>query len=251
MRVRVEFLPRRIVTIMTRSRRGVDRRLLSLSVKRNSRQKMDAVDLMSRLPDRIARLVVFDPQYRTGLDKLKFGNEGERQKGRAALPQMTDDTITFLVEESERILHPSGHLAMWVDKFAIGSGQHLKYLQRAKHLRIVDLICWNKMDFGMGRRARCMTEYLVIVQKEPTIAKDVWTDHRIPDCWAEGRNLARHPHAKPYVLTDRIIRACTVKGDLVVDPCAGGYVTLDACLLAKREFIGGDIMTSEEADDGA
>jgi site-specific DNA-methyltransferase (adenine-specific) len=204
---------------------------------------------MARLPARIARLVVFDPQYRTGLDKLKFGNEGERQKGRAALPQMDDDTIAFLLEEAERILHPSGHVAMWVDKFAIGSGQHLKYLRRCRDLRVVDLICWNKMDFGMGRRARCVSEYLVIIQKEPVRAKDVWIDHRLPDCWHEGRNPNRHPHAKPHVLTERIIRACTVKGDLVVDPCAGGYGTLDACQLTGREFIGCDILTKKEDDD--
>lgn len=235
---------------MSKARRGVDRRLLSLGLKRNAPQRMDAVDLMSRIPPRIARLVVFDPQYRTGLDKLKFGNEGSRQKARYSLPQMADDAISFLVEETERILHPSGHLAMWVDKFAIGSGQHLKYLRRATALRVVDLICWNKMDIGMGRRARCVTEYLIIAQKEPTLAKGVWTDHRLTDCWHEGRNPGRHPHAKPHVLTERIIRACTVKGDLVVDPCAGGYGTLDACLLSGREFLGCDLLTTED-DDGA
>lgn len=233
---------------MKHARRGVDRRLLSLGLKRNAPQRMDAVEMMARLPARIARLVVCDPQYRTGLDKLKFGNEGSRQKARSQLPQMTDDTISFLVEETERVLHPSGHLALWVDKFAIGSGQHLKYLRRAKALRVVDLICWNKMAIGMGRRARCVSEYLVIVQKEPTLAKGVWIDHRLPDCWAEDRNPARHPHAKPHVLTERIIRACTAKGDLVVDPCAGGYGVLDACRLSGREFVGCDLLTEEDDD---
>lgn len=161
---------------------------------------------------------------------------------------MTDDVISFMVEEAERILRPSSHLVLWVDKFSIGAGQHLKYLRRAKQLRVVDLICWNKMDFGMGRRARCVTEYLIIAQKEPTIAKGVWTDHRLPDCWTEGRNPARHPHAKPHVLTERIIRACTLKGDLVVDPCAGGYGVLDACILTGRTFVGCDLLTKEDDD---
>lgn len=228
---------------MAAKRKGADRRLLSLTgVERNARQRMDAVDLMERLPDRIAKLVICDPQYRTGLDQLKFGNEGARQQGRAKLPQMTDDTISFIVEEAARVLKPSGHLALWVDKFSIGSGQHLKYLRRARSLRVVDLLTWNKMDIGMGRRLRCVTEFLVIAQKEPQIAKGVWTDHRIRDCWYEGRNPGRHPHAKPHVLMDRLIRAVTVKGDLVVDPCAGGYGILDACRLSNREFIGGDLI---------
>jgi site-specific DNA-methyltransferase (adenine-specific) len=216
--------------------------LLSLDLVRNAPQRMDAVELMSRIPDKIAALVCFDPQYRTGLDKLKFGNEGSRQIARYRLPQMTDDVITFLVEEAQRILRPSGHLALWVDKFAIGSGQHLKYLRRSRQLRIVDLICWNKLDIGMGRRARCVSEYLLIAQKDPTKAKGVWTDHRIPDCWPESRNPGRHPHAKPHQLTERLIRAVTKKGDIVVDPCAGGYGVLEACQLSGRNFIGGDLL---------
>ncbi len=228
---------------MAAKRKGADRRLLSLKgVERNARQRMDAVALLELLPDRIARLVVLDPQYRTGLDHLKFGNEGSRQKARYRLPQMSDDTIAFVVEEAARVLKPSGHLALWVDKFSIGSGQHIKYLRRARSLRVVDLLTWDKMDIGMGRRFRCVTEFLVVAQKEPQIAKGVWTDHRIRDCWYEGRNPGRHPHAKPHVLMDRLIRAVTVKGDLVVDPCAGGYGILDACRLSNREFIGGDLI---------
>lgn len=228
---------------MSAKRGGFDRRLLSLTgIARNARQRIDAVELLGALPDRIARMVVLDPQYRTGLDHLKFGNEGSRQRARYRLPQMTDDTISFLVEEAARVLKPSGHLALWVDKFSIGTGQHLKYLRRARSLRVVDLLAWNKMSIGMGRRLRCVTEYLVIAQREPQIAKGVWTDHRISDCWYEGRDPGRHPHAKPHVLMDRLIRAVTIKRDLVVDPCAGAYGVLDACLLSGREFIGGDLL---------
>jgi site-specific DNA-methyltransferase (adenine-specific) len=224
-------------------KRGFDRRLLSLkNVERNARQQMDAVELLSRIPDNIARLFVFDPQYRTGLDQLKFGNEGARQKGRARLPQMRDDTISFVIEEAQRVLRPSGHLLLWVDKFAIGSGQHLRYLRHARRMRIVDIGVWNKLAIGMGRRFRCQTEFLVVAQKEPTIAKNVWTDHGIPDCWPEGRNGDRHPHAKPHVLLDRLIRATTRRGELVIDPCAGGYGVLEACQLSGREFIGGDLI---------
>ena len=219
-------------------------RLQSLQgLKRNERQQMDALELLGRLPDRIASVVVLDPQYRTGLDQLKFGNEGARQQERAKLPQITDETITAIVREVERILKPSAYLFLWIDKFSLGSGQHLKYLHPvSRYMRVVDIIVWNKMDIGMGRRARCVTEFLVIVQKEPVRAKGTWTDHRITDCWHEGRNPERHPHAKPHVLMERLIRAVTVKGDLVVDPCAGGFGILDACLLSGREFIGGDVL---------
>lgn len=222
--------------------RGFDRRLLSVTVERNARQLLDGVELLSRLPDRIARLMVFDPQYRTVLDHLKFGNEGARQQGRAKLPQMNDDTIAFLVEEAQRVLKPSGHLLLWVDKFSIGTGQHLKYLRRAKHLQVVDVLVWDKMRIGMGRRLRCVTEFMVVIQKAPTIAKGVWTDHSLKDFWSEAGNAHRHPHAKPHVLMERLIRATTERGELVLDPCAGGYGVLDACRASGREFIGGDLI---------
>jgi site-specific DNA-methyltransferase (adenine-specific) len=221
---------------------AASKRLLSLSVPRNARQKIDGVLLLAAIPDRLAAVVVLDPQYRTGLDQLKFGNEGARQKARYRLPQMLDDDIAFFVEESARVLRPSGHLILWLDKFSIGSGTHLRYMRRAPELKVVDLICWNKMSVGMGRRARCVSEYAVVAQKVPVKAKGVWTDHRIPDCWPEAKNGDLHPHAKPHVLTDRLIRAVTKRGDLVVDPCAGGYGVLTACLASGREFVGGDLI---------
>src|SRR5262249_51566754 len=47
---------------------------------RNIAQQGDALDLLTSLPDACAALAFFDPQHRGVLDKLKFGNEGARQK---------------------------------------------------------------------------------------------------------------------------------------------------------------------------
>jgi site-specific DNA-methyltransferase (adenine-specific) len=222
--------------------RGMDRRLLSLKIERNARQRMDAVELLEAIPDRIAVLFFYDPQYRAVLDKLAFGNEGAKQVSRAKLPTQTDSDIAFVVEEAQRVLKPSGHMMLWMDKFSLASGHWRRWVRRASQLEVVDLIAWNKLRPGMGRRARCVTEYLVVLQKQPTRAKDVWTDHRITDSWMESSDRRIHAHAKPYVLTERLIRACTERGDLVVDPCAGGYGVLEACRASGREFIGGDLI---------
>jgi site-specific DNA-methyltransferase (adenine-specific) len=208
----------------------------------NTRQKMDAVELLSLIPARAAALVILDPQYRAGLDKLAFGNEGVRQPARAQLKSMDDDTIAFVIEEAARILRPSGHLLLWMDKFSIASGHWRRWLRRASALNTVDLICWNKLRPGMGRRARCVTEYLVILQKAPIRAKGVWTDHGLRDAWSESSDREIHPHAKPHVLTERLIRACTKRDDLVVDPCAGGYGVMEACRASGRQFLGGDLI---------
>lgn len=212
-----------------------------LKVERNVRQRMNGRALLRSLPDRSAALAVIDPQYRAMLDRQAYGNEGARQKGRAALQAMTDADIADFVEEVERVLKPSGHLLLWMDKFSLASGHYHGWLMRAPALAVVDLVAWNKLRIGMGRRTRCVTEYVVVAQKDPVRGKGIWTDHSIPDSWQEYSDRSVHAHAKPYVLTQRLIRATTKRGDLVVDPCAGGYGVLDACQASGREFVGCDL----------
>lgn len=202
---------------------------------------MNGYSMLRAMEDESARLAVFDPQYRAVLNELEFGNEGERQKARADLPQMSDHEISVFVEQIDRVLGTSGHLAFWIDKYSIGSGHHLRYFRFAPGLKIVDLIGWNTLRFGMGRRSRGAMEYLVIAQKYPRQAKGFWSDNSIRDCWTEASARDLHPHAKPYQLTERIIRATTRSGDLVVDPCAGSYVVLEACRNTGRNFMGCDI----------
>lgn len=198
--------------------------------------------MLRAMEDESARLVFFDPQYRAVLDMMQIGNEGEgRHKSRVDLSQMTDHQISLFMEQIERVLGASGHVAFWMDKFSIGSGHHIKYFKFAPGLRVVDLIAWNTLRFGLGRRSRGSMEFLVIAQKYPRMAKGFWSDNTIRDCWSEGSSRDLHPHAKPYQLTERIIRATTRTGDLVADPCAGSFVVLEACRNTGRNFMGCDL----------
>lgn len=214
--------------------------MLAKPIARNVRQKMNGYELLCRLDDGCAALTVFDPQYRGIMDAMAYGNEGARQKNRAKLPQMTDRMIGLFITEIARVLKPSAYLALWVDKFMIGTGAHVRLLAPIKSLAIVDLLCWDSLSFGMGKQLRCTAQYLVIAQKDPRRGSN-WTDHRMRDAWPEAADRSIHPHAKPYQLTERIIRATTKAGDLVVDPCAGGFGVLDACRRTKREFVGCDL----------
>lgn len=221
-----------------------DRRLLSLrNVVLNAPQRMDGVQLLSELPYQIATFFNLDPQYRAVLDKMAYGNEGARQKERALLPQMSDDQIAFFAEEAQRVLKPGTHLVMWMDKFTLLEGIHrARWLRRCRDLVQVDAVFWNKVRFGNGYRTRSQTEIVVILQKVPTRAKGIWKDHAMSDSWTELADGALHPHCKPIILTSKLIRAVTEPGDLVVDPCAGGYGVLEACKASGRNFVGCDIM---------
>ena len=216
---------------------------LAHQIQRNAQQSMSGYALLRSLQDRSAALAFFDPQYRAVLDKLKYGNEGARQKGRAALRAMSEYEISRFIEEIERVLKPSGHLMFWVDKYIIGESlmRQAPYFRFAELLRVVDVQHWNKGRPGMGKRLRCCSEYCIVAQKPPIKAAGIWTDHRLNDTWTEMADRGVHQHAKPINWTERAIRACTKHGDVVVDPCAGGYGVLDACLASGRIFIGCDI----------
>jgi site-specific DNA-methyltransferase (adenine-specific) len=203
---------------------------------RNIAQQGDALDLLTSLPDACAALVFFDPQHRGVLDKLKFGNEGARQRERCALPAMGEDYIDACLREIARVLEPSGYCMLWLDTYGLCEAHHKRV---ADCLKCVDLIAWDNQRPGMGYRTRRRGDYLMVLQRPPKTAKN-WRDHGIPNRWAEKVNRKIHPHVKPIGLIERLIGAVTLPGDLVIDPAAGSFGVQHAALRLGREFIGCD-----------
>ena len=215
-------------------------------LKQNCKHKVDGLTLLKEIETQSIKAAFFDPQYRGVLDKMHYGNEGVRQAGRVALPQMDEQTIKQFILEINRTLSPSGHLFLWVDKFHLCEGvQH--WLENTD-LNMVDLIVWDKGRMGMGYRSRRKSEYLLILQKKPIRAKGCWLSHNIPDVWAEKlkKSEKNHPHSKPNGLQRALIEATTNPGDIILDPAAGGFSVLSACQESNRNFIGCDIRCGEE-----
>lgn len=204
----------------------------------NIAQAGDALDLLHELPDRCTRLVFFDPQHRENLDKLKYGNEGARQRERCLLPQMSTEYIDRCCRESARALMPGGYLTLWQNAFQVCQACPLRLRDV---LQCVDLIAWDNQRMSNGYRARRRGDYLVILQKPPIKAKATWRDHGIPDRWIEKVDRKLHPHVKPIGLIKRLIGAITEPGELVVDPAAGSFVVMHAANELGRDFIGCDL----------
>jgi len=174
----------------------------------------------------------FDPQYRGILDKMGYGNEGERQQERASLAQMSDFYIVECLEVIAKKLE--GYLFLWVDKYNLLN-------KFPCNLKLVDMIVWAKaskddLRMGMGYRSRRCSEFLLIYQKEGQSAN--WTNHSIRDVWVEQPGKL-HPHEKPIGLIRNLLRAVVNSNDVIVDPCAGSGNVLTAC----EEIFGGTNIT--------
>jgi site-specific DNA-methyltransferase (adenine-specific) len=213
----------------------------------NVAQRRDALDLLRSLPPACSALVAWDAQHRGVLDHLKFGNEGARQCARSQLSAMSEDYIDACIREIARVLTPSGYCASWVDTFGLCEAHHLRV---AGVLKAVDLIAWDSLRMGMGKRSRRRGDYLLVLQKPPIVAH-TWKDHGIPSRWPEKVDRSVHPHIKPIGLISRIIASVTKPGDLVIDPAAGSFVVMKAALQLDRNFVGCDCeAVQSDAIDG-
>ena len=206
----------------------------------NKRLKMDGIELMRLVHDSSIPVAFLDPQYRNVLDNMGYGNEGkDRGRTRSDLPQMDNKTISSFIKEIDRLLVPSGHLFLWLDKFELLNG--FQSWMKGTDLGIVDMVNWDKIKMGMGYRSRRVTEHCVVLQKSPRKVKGVWKSHDLRDTWREAVSVKKHPHRKPVGLQGALLSAVTNEGDVVLDPCAGDFTVLEAALLKKRNFLGGDI----------
>ena len=210
------------------------------TLRSNARIKMDGLKFLGLLPKDSIPVAFFDPQYRGVLDKLSYGNEGEkRSRRRCALQQMSEEDIAKFVQGIDRALAPSGHLFLWMDKFHLCQGFKSWFSETS--LDVVDLINWDKDRMGMGYRSRRRTEYCAVLQKFPRKAKGVWTIHNIPDTWREKVPKTDHPHNKPIRLQAELICAVSDEGDYVIDPAAGSYSVFEAAMECGRNFLGCDL----------
>ena len=196
-------------------------------MKPNTRLRMDGLEFLSKIPSGVIPVAFLDPQYRGVLDKLAYGNEGkQRGQKRAALVQMPEDVIGRFIRDIDRVLIPSGHLFLWVDKFHLCQGIG-RWLEKTR-LDIVDLVTWDKDTFGMGYRTRRRGEHCIVLQQEPRKAKGVWKAHNIPDVVREKITRKSHTHAKPVGLQGDLLSAVTNEGDFVIDPAAGSFSVMTA-----------------------
>lgn len=214
----------------------------------------DALELLGRLPDDSVQLVVTSPPY----------NIGKQYEPRRTVDEYVAWCSRWLSEIS-RALTPTG--AAWVNVGYTsvpgrGVAVPIPYLlwPHFGGLQLIQEVVWHQTNgVACRRRLSPRNEKLLWLVRDPSAyafnldairdpnvayphqrrrgrlrcnplgknPSDVWTIPRV----VAGRNAAertRHPAQMPLALAERLIKACSEPGDLVLDPLAGSGSSLVA-----------------------
>ena len=134
----------------------------------------------------------------------------------------------------------TGEYAEWIDENVIPGYLDIEgVMDRLDALDAANLIAWPKKDDGVPQLKRYIDSS---VGQVPTV---IWND--IKPVHARSKERTGYPTQKPIALLERIIRASSNEGGLVLDPFCGCATTCVAAEKLGRQWIGVDL--SEKAYD--
>ncbi len=224
----------------------------------------DFIKGVNKIPDNSLDLIVADPPYGLGKD---YGNDSDKLNPKdylkwsmrwidAVIPKLKDAGSFYIFLTWQR------------------SPEIFRYIK--KKLIMVNEIIWNRKVPSMGGSTRkfssvhdnigffvktknyyfdidsiripydeetkkARTRSIFVGKKWLEIGynpKDVWSIARIH---AEDPERENHPTQKPLVIIERIVKASSPVGGIVLDPFMGSGTTADACIRLRRSYIGFEI----------
>jgi hypothetical protein len=143
--------------------------------------------------------------------------------------------LSAFAEWCAQVLRPGGTMVTWyrkpgLDRLIAALGEHLRY----RWLVISPI-------------------FSVIASGGPMISRyqlaavfsngDQWRLNRAAVDWipAGAREKRLHPHQKTVPQMLALVEAFSQEGNLVCDPCSGGWTTAEACWQTGRRFVGSDV----------
>lgn len=214
----------------------------------------DSLKLLEKIPDASVDMIFADPPYflSNGGITCKGGRMISVNKGSWDKSAGVDTDHRFHLKwlsECQRILKKDG--TIWVsgtshNVYSVG------FAMQELGFKLLNDIIWNKKNpppnlscryfthstetiLWAGRDKHCRHKFNYTDMKADNGGKqmkNVWTI--LPPSKAE-KLFGKHPTQKPLALLERIVRASTLPGDLVLDPFNGSGTTgLAACSLGRR-----------------
>ncbi len=117
------------------------------------------------------------------------------------------------------------------------SGRHW----RIGHAALEDLDSQGRIYWQRGGMPRERAEQPYVPEERMAVVGDVWTD--IDSINAGAAERLGYPTQKPLALLERIIRAASNEGDVILDPFCGCGTTVDEAQKLRRRWIGIDVTT--------
>jgi site-specific DNA-methyltransferase (adenine-specific) len=225
----------------------------------------NSLEVMASLPERSVHMVFADPPYNLSNDgtsvhsgRRVLVNKGAWDRSRGVVEDFSFHHAW--IEQCRRVLHPDGTIWISGTYHSIFACGHALQLQG---WRMLNDIVWYKPNAAPNLGCRMFTashetllwasvskrsrhtfhyadmreaEFAGDIMKKPgKQMRSVWS---IPPPSSAEKVHGKHPTQKPEALLDRIIRASTNPGDVVLDPFAGSATTGVAALRLQRRFIG-------------
>ncbi len=213
----------------------------------------DAAHEMSRLPNASIDLIIADPPYNLGKD---YGNNVDQK----AWHEYVSFTRTWL-SQAIRLLKPTGSIYVFMGVRFIS--RLFLMLEGEFELNFNGWITWHYTQ-GMGRKTGFSPRHEDILyftrseqfpfnldeiripqkyyRERNNMAGanpgDVWTFSHVHYCSAERE---AHPTQKPEALMERMIKASSHPGDLILDPFVGSGTTCRVAQVLGRNWLGIDI----------
>lgn len=191
----------------------------------------DAFQAVKCLPDASVAVIITDPPYGNnagyGARRLRIAGDEHPLVGMA------------VVAACYRVLRRNSAVYMFCGV------EHLPLLTmffaRYTRFKMRDVLIWDKSSHGRGHGFRRQYECILVLEKgRPRFRtpgfSNVLKFPRVRD--------AAHPHAKPTLLIEALIRHSSDEGALVLDPFLGTGTTAVAAHRLARKFVGIEVEPS-------
>ena len=217
----------------------------------------DCLALLAKIPSDTFDIIFADPPYflSGGGITCHAGKMVSVNKGKWDEPKSAEENHRFnlnWLEQCQRLLKKNGTIWVSGTSHIIHS---IGFAMQVLGFKILNDIIWYKTNAPPNLSCRYFTHSTETVLWAAKNKKSKHTFHykdmkaesggkQMRNVWeitASGKSekrFGKHPTQKPVALLDRILRASSNPGDLVLDPFCGSGTTGVCAVLLKRQFVG-------------
>jgi site-specific DNA-methyltransferase (adenine-specific) len=217
----------------------------------------DCLDILPAIPEESVDLIFADPPYflsNNGITchagRMVSVNKGEWDRSRG--PELNHDFNRAWLAACQRVLKPNGTIWVSGTSHVIHS---VGFAMQQLGFKLLNDISWVKPNPPPNLSCRYFThatETIIWAARDKKSRhtfqyklmkeinggkqmKSVW-EIRPPERWE--KRFGKHPTQKPLALLDRILRASSNEGDIVLDPFMGSGTTLLTAFRLNRRGLG-------------